>query len=330
MTIIATDRIISNASSTDALRDPVIEEFLSSLDVEWDFIAHLRNDAINTRASRENQARPGLPIDMDTVERYVEARRNGDVFPPIIVADDAEGDPLVILSGNHRHESALRLGVPTSPAYRLRQPTAAQKSQVMVWDNLRHGLPVNVEERLHLAADLVHQQGLTAVEAAKHLRIPAGRVTDYLTLSAANERLRLSGFLRPESFTREARLRMNALKLDAVFKRTAEVIFGAKLNSDESVYLIRRVRDAASEQEALDILNAEDARMSERKKRVHSSKASTRSVVERKISLAHGNLLSLQPADKNKVPADLRPDLHNKLFEMAKKAKALADAFRSN
>lgn len=111
---------------------------------------------------------PRNSVDWLTVYRYIEAKRAGSTFPPIVVGRRA--GIYVGIDGRHRYVADEKLKRPTIPVIVKRiKPALFFEESVRL--NSAHGRPLSVQERVAAIVRL-RQEGYADAKIAKVLWIP--------------------------------------------------------------------------------------------------------------------------------------------------------------
>lgn len=170
--------------------NPLAEALLDELGLEWQLVM-LPREQIDHEKSLRNQARID-PIHKDLVERYTEARKNGAVFPAILVGFNG-GSTGRTADGNHRVESGDVVGVELHPAYRFSYASEQEFRAVADLANARlNGAESTLEERLMHAADHV-ARGVPNHKAAALFGVGKSQLAIFVSAQRVRERLRALG-----------------------------------------------------------------------------------------------------------------------------------------
>lgn len=242
--------------STDhPARRPEIERLLDEYHVDWTFNEALPLADIDEKRSYANQARVDQPIQADLVETYVEAKKNGDVFPAIVVHRD--GTKLVNVDGNHRFASDKKLGRDDIPAYVIKAKAETVRI-LMTLLNAIHGRALTEQEKLWHAFFLI-DSGTEQTKAAQVLRLPLTRLRSAWSLELANRRAREVNLNRKlwGELPQSNRVRLAQLSTDAAFKALFDLTVKAQLKGDEVSRMTSALNRLRSEQEQLDFIQSE-------------------------------------------------------------------------
>ncbi len=152
------------------MKDPT-QELLDTRKVRYELVDDFKLDDIDLIASVTNQSRR-VPIDLETVDRYVAALQDGAEFPPILLRVIPDGT--YILGGNHRVRAHLDAGRETIAAYTV-VVSDIVALELSYADNARHGLAPTLDERIDHALILI-TKGRSAAEAARIVGVDPQRI----------------------------------------------------------------------------------------------------------------------------------------------------------
>lgn len=95
------------------------------------------------------------PINTYIVNRYQQAMRQGDEFPPLIVDEQSK----VIVSGNHRHEAMLREFGDEHKTEVILESYKSEKEMIIKFtdENTKHGMPLSGISRKKITAELLNK-----------------------------------------------------------------------------------------------------------------------------------------------------------------------------
>lgn len=287
------------ASVDNPARRPEIERLLDEYLVEWEFEPNLPLDEIDEKRSFANQARVDQPIQADLVETYVEAKKNGDVFPAIVVHKD--GTRYVNVDGNHRFAADKKLGRDTIPAYKIKAKAETVRV-LMTLLNVIHGRALSEKEKLWHAFFLI-DSGTPHDKAARVLHLPLGRLRTAWSLEQANRRARDVNLPKKAwgELPQSIRRRLAQVSTDAAFKDLFDLTSKASLNGDEVGRMVTEVNKMRSEQAQMDFIRAEAEAIRER------IQASAGGTIKREQSPKHA--LRMHLAAVAKINLDTIPGL---------------------
>lgn len=257
MTAIATVTPID----AERLRDPRTEAWLDERYAAWTFDPALALDAVDQAGSLANQARLES-LDDEVVDRYAADMDRGDTFPPVLARRRGKRKVL-LLGGNHRFAAAVRLDRPTITAYVL-DVADEMATRLMYEDNRRHGLPPSEAERIRQAIHLI-DTGVTQEQAAEIVGVAAPKISVERSVHKAERRaaeLKVPAH-RFAALPKSSRYQLGLIRSDPVFERVATLAIDAGLTVEATRKLVVAVRDAASDAKAVEILDAETARLAD-------------------------------------------------------------------
>lgn len=288
--------------STDhPARRPEIERLLDEYLVEWEFNEALPLASIDEKRSYANQARVDQPIQADLVETYVEAKKNGDVFPAIVVHRD--GTRLVNVDGNHRFASDKKLGRDEIPAYVIKAKAETVRI-LMTLLNAIHGRALSEQEKLWHAFFLI-DSGTEQTKAAQVLRLPLTRLRSAWQLELANRRARDVGLNRKAwgELSQSVRTRLAQLSTDAAFRALFDLTVKATLKGDEVSKMATQLNQLRSEADQLAFIDSEATAIRDR------VQASAGGKIKRELTPKHS--LRMHLAAIAKVNLDTIPGMVN-------------------
>jgi hypothetical protein len=246
---------MADATTIHPARRPEIERLLDDYSVKWEFEPALPLAEISEKRSFANQARVDQPIQADLVETYVEAKKQGDIFPAIVVHKD--GKDFVNVDGNHRFAADTKLGATTIPAYKI-TAKAETVRVLMTLLNVIHGRALSEKEKLWHAFFLI-DSGTPQEKAAQVLHLPLTRLRQAWGLEQANRRSR-DLKLSQKAWTQlpqSIRKRIASVNTDAAFREVFKLTVSASLTGDEASRLVTEVNKLRSETAQLDLIKRE-------------------------------------------------------------------------
>ena len=300
------------------------ERWLTDLEVEWTLVDPLDLARVDARASLRNQARD-VPIDDETVERYADDMRGGDVFPPIIVREKNAG--YVVLSGNHRWKATVAAKA-TIAAYVVRcdDETALRISYE---DNRRHGRGLDLTERVRQAQHLV-ALGYTQAAAARVVGITQSRLSR-ATLAAEFETRCIAVGAAPGALAETVKSRLMNVRADPVFAETVRLVADAALPADDVYRIVSAVNAARSEAAALELVATErlnaGGRIERRKTGANVARSGETPRTKLLRVLTELQLIQPGPVASTTLP-DQRRDLFGRLRKAAEHLAAIDKALR--
>jgi len=222
-------------------RHPETERWLTAAGIPWKLCLDVPLGRIDEFASLHNQARLHA-VDPEVVDRYTADLLAGDQFPPVL-ARESGNESLVLVGGNHRHQSHKRAGRTTIDAYIIDVP--ADAALVLAYeDNRRHGLAPSEDERAVQAMHLM-ASGLNQTDAARIVGISQPTLSQAVAVRAAAEIADDAGIGDwYRQLPKGTRYRLTALTGDVVvFTEAIAVVTRTGLNATEVDELVRAVRD---------------------------------------------------------------------------------------
>lgn len=221
----------------------------------WRHEPELPLEAIDLIASVTNQVR-AQPLNLPTVERYVDALEAGDVFPPIVVREltGPDGHQLVNLGGNHRTRAHIDAGRKTIDAWVVTIEDDVAALELAFHDNAAHGLPTSEEERITHALVLMDHGRSTSL-AARTVGIAPSRLYGHLERRKVAKRaadLGLTSQLSKIGVSVQARL--GSVKDDRILAKVIRTIADegmGQLASQQLVTDTNAARDVASAMDAI-------------------------------------------------------------------------------
>lgn len=232
-----------------------IEAWLDERGVTYEYVPDFPLADIDRERSLANQARMGEPIRQAVRERYAEAMRRGEQFPPIVLARAGARAKVVVVDGNHRFVAAVDdVGAATHPAYVIHaRPDARVVTALTLESNSRHGLPSDEEERIQHAIYLIRSGAANHKVAAAMVNAPLEKVQRRWEKVKADDRAVSTEVPRSawEALTSAAvKARLAQVSTDEGFVEAAKLAAAAGLTVaevDELVGELNRNRSAAKQ-----------------------------------------------------------------------------------
>ena len=254
-------RTSQNRTTTGVLGwDEKVEAWLDSHHVYWEYMPSISLGQISKEASLANRSRIVQGLSEEVVERYTEAMKKGDKFPPVIVRRSGRHTPedsgvmrYVNIGGNHRLVAAERAGLPALAGYVVDcEPDLIPL--LMFEDNAKHGYPPSEEERIAQAFQLIEGLGYTQSEAARVVGLPVGKVGRYVQVRIADQRAARLGMRDFDSLQHSMRWRLGQIKSDPVFVVASDLVYRFSPSMDEIFRMVTKLNEARSEEFAMTIL----------------------------------------------------------------------------
>ena len=299
-----------------------VETWLKARGVKFTGCQPLDMAQINEKASRNNQARADS-IHPETVDRYAQALRNGDTFPPIVVMP--RGDGYEIVDGNHRHAAHKRIGAATIPAYIIGKDTPGEIVALLVAEaNTKHGDPTPTAWRQQQALYLM-ALGHAAETVAEALGLSASQIKQAIRLAKADNRAKKLGIPGWLNLAASPRERLSTIKLDEVMVAAARVVIDTKWgqNADLSRF-VSNINNHGSEAAQMTYIQEVARERAEllANQAATGRKAKSRSIANPKMQVvtALGSVMAIDPAQ---VPRLFITDTERK--EIAQRCEAAAE-----
>jgi hypothetical protein len=196
----------------------------------------------------------------EQVTRYREAMRRDDKFPPIVVSKDD-----YLIDGNTRVEAARRNEFPTIQTLILDQAyeganTSARRRMHLLGAalNLRNGKGIDKEEIRKVVEFVGQDTGYDATRMAALLGATEHQVQSFLAEKRAKDRAeKLNVQLNGSTTASQLRALGTAKLNDGPWGQLASLVGAAGIAPSELRPLIRGLREAGSDQKALEMLEEE-------------------------------------------------------------------------
>lgn len=297
------------------MKDEAVEAWLTELEIAWQYVDELDLGNVDTKASLRNQARLEA-INDETLERYTEDMRRGDVFPPILVRARPNGT-YVVLGGNHRYKAAVAAKAALS-AYIVEcsDETALRLSYE---DNRRHGLPPSEAERVRQAQHLVAALNWSTVAAARVVGITPNKLQRAILATEFVTRCRRLGMYPPEHLVETTKSRLMNLRADPVFVDAVHLVDDADLPGDDVYRIVTALNAARSEAEATEMVRNERAIAADRiqRKLAGNTKRTHGETARVRLLRLTTEIVQLQPGA---VALATLPDQRRDLFSQLRRA----------
>jgi ParB-like chromosome segregation protein Spo0J len=205
--------------------------------------------------------------DPATVERYVQAMKNGAQFPPIVIAEVpwSDGKPAYTkIDAHNRVDAAIQVGMKTFPAYVLSDAPFTYLKATALRKNASHGLLLDEDQALQAVAEL-----LTAGMKVDHLARLTGLKRSKIDRAAQalrfNNRLQsLDLDLSPDqrkwldNLKPTARAAVNrSISHDPLLAEVVKLVVEAEMPGSEASGLAREVGKAKSDADAMRFIEGE-------------------------------------------------------------------------
>jgi hypothetical protein len=192
------------------------------------------------------------------VNKYAQAMRRGDQFPPVFITTDG-----YLVDGNTRTEAARKLGWRGFPAFELdvlyeQAPDSVKRQLVYLGSgfNLTHGRGMNTANLMHIV-DAISLEDDTPREMARRLHINQSTANTLLNAAKARNRAQRLGIKLDDRLT-NSHLKLfggkSQLYTDPVYAQFILLAQDARLSIAATTDLARRLTNAGTENERLVIL----------------------------------------------------------------------------
>jgi len=284
-------------------------------------------------ASLNNQAR-FKQLDEHVVERYTEAWKRGDKFPPVIA--HRRGKSLINSDGNHRLASSLSADIGAMDVYEIKAP-AKTIAVLTMMANSKHGLPTNIEERVAHAIYLM-DNGLSRVAAAERMQVPVKEIDKRYKKIAADRRARSAGVLDSDwnKINVSLRDRLQTVNTDEGLVATVKFCIAANIGADEINDIIKEVNQSRSGSGQVAIVRTLEAAYADRIEATAGGalvKGKTKALGPKgRLRMALGQIAAIPEDPRDLVAAYAVAERHETATAVraqAKKLEAFADALEA-
>jgi len=205
------------------VRDPKIEQFLTSRGFAWKFQANFPIANINMRAAESNPARLGRAIDDEyALSIGLAAQEGADI--PAIVTIDTGFDLDELATGRHRISGVTDFCKPPRTAldaYRVRESDPCRIELLIRTINGIEGRRTPAKENLiHMAEMKRKHPHLSAKQLAAEFYTTSTTVNAYfreLQMETRGEELGIGQIVRGKAFNKSAKARLQSIKNDTIF-----------------------------------------------------------------------------------------------------------------
>ena len=272
-----------------------VENWLTARGVKFKPCRRIPLDKIKHKESRLNQARAEA-LDPEMVDRYAVAVKAGESFPPIVVYKSGSG--FIVIDGNHRDEAHVKAGVENITAYEVAEDTPSPLIELLTIEaNTRHGMPTDTAWRVRQAMQLMAtgEHDIDTVTSA--LGVTAHQITAARRSAKADERARRVGLFGWDDLPVTTRALLASVTSDPVFVAASEAVIDTKMPADDIKALLKQVKAANSEADALrtvgEVADQRKSRMGVVKKGRQSRLANPRT----RVLAALGAVSALTPTE---------------------------------
>lgn len=234
---------------------PTTAENIEAVGLEVPDVAQISLDDIELN-SNVSQSRD-IALDQEMVATYGDRILAGHEMPPIIVSRNGNGRARIV-SGDHRAHGAVKVGESEIPAYVLTSASPSQLRQLAHLENFNNGLPQRTAERVAAAQRAVELDGMSLSRAARLYAVPAGTLGHNVARKYVEDELDAAG-LTAERPSQSIAMHLFRLKdRPSLLVAAARLQQQAALSSAELGALVKQVRQAGSDDDALKLIANED------------------------------------------------------------------------
>lgn len=224
------------------MRDPRVEQWLSSEGVPWHHEQNIPLTKINHEASLKNQARIKA-IDHDHVLELAISIEQGYDLPDLLGYYGTDR-LIVLIAGNHRNEAYSLTNKTTADFYIIDVTHPWVIDRLTRTANRMEGLPLSQDERISHGIYMIRNYNYPCDTTAKMLGLPEKLLYQHLSALEVEERLAKLGFTDKIPMTTLVLLK--GIKQDKALLDIAQLIIEARLIGDEVAEIVRRVKAAAA------------------------------------------------------------------------------------
>jgi hypothetical protein len=244
-----------------------IESKLLERKIDYDFEPNVKiseiRDAEGNQVRRIEHRAP-----KDQVARYSTAMKHGATFPAIVLNDRMEK-----IDGNTRLEATVRNGGDTIPAYICHSVTTLEARSLSVELNQANGLAMTDDEIKKFIVDAVQEGEQPEIKSlARMTGVKESKIARWIAETKFRARAERAGLdsqlveVLPES-TRAA---LEVTKLAPVFEKLTTLAAEARMPAADVKKVVASVNSATSQNEAIEIVEAERAARSDQLRAVAS------------------------------------------------------------
>lgn len=309
-----------------------IEEMLVKRGISFTFKT-VPTAQIDQDKSLNNQARLGNPLNEKTVQQYVEALQDGDIFPPVLVQKAPRSEKLLIIDGNHRLAAHIAAGL-NIDVYVLEAAKPQQLTLLAMTANTKHGLPNSPEERLQHALFMV-DNGMNIQEAARQMNVPRVDLKRATTKRQAERRAAESGILATEweRLPSASRTRLLQVITDEGFVEAFGLVRDAAMDSTEVAALVSRMNESRSASKQRGVVRAVRLELADRIAEVQTQgkgkkgrqQSSPRQILARALGFI-GALPSSTVFLQTEMPDDMRSEFTKRVDESITQLQEIREA----
>lgn len=231
-----------------------VEQMLESRKIDYGFDANVRIEEIReAEGFQVRQIEHRAP--KDQVSKYATAMKHGASFPAIVLNDSLEK-----IDGNTRLEAMIKNGEQTIPAYICHGMTALEARSLSVELNQSNGLAMTDDEiRAFIVGAVKEGEHPDVKSLARMTGVKDAKINRWIAETQFQARAARLGiapalieFLPPST-----RAALHVTRLAPVFEQLTALAAEARIPAVEVKRLVAQVNAAASQTEALEIVEAE-------------------------------------------------------------------------
>lgn len=222
---------------------PHYRKALQKQGVEITYVEKISLEDIDFKKSQNNQARLTTPVVEELVNQYAQDYKDGDEFPPLVLARVGKGR-WVIVDGNNRFAALTKLGRKFTDAYLLSTSDEAVINRITwTFNDKVNGLRNAHEDRLFHATTLVQKYGMEIKTAARECGVHTTTLANHLRAVEIRSILEEGG-LKSASLGLEQIRTISILQQvgNDVLVKGAEVVINNGLTIKDTEELIRTVK----------------------------------------------------------------------------------------
>jgi hypothetical protein len=318
--------------TADQNRRTDIEEMLIKKGITFTYKPGMDTDQIDQDKSLNNQARLGNPLNAKTVQQYIEALQDGDVFPPLLV-HKSRGARYLVVDGNHRLAAHIQAGFNVD-AYILEAKNPQVITLLSMTANTKHGLPNSPEERLQHALFMC-DNGMSIPEAARAMNVARVELSRAVKKREAERRAAENGILATEweTLPTASRTRLLQVYTDEGFVEAYQLVRDAGLDSAEVVALVSRMNETKSATRQKGVVRAVRLELAERIEQIQvqgrGKKGRQPSSPRQRFAIALGSVQGLPDPTvflQLDMPEDMRADFCKRTDEAIEQLQQIREA----
>jgi len=308
-----------------------IEQVLEQVGVSYRWHDTVKLGEIEIDPTTGNHGRI-IQIDQEAVNSYAVCMKNGDIFPPIVIA--MIGKKYVSISGNHRCSAARQIGKESWDSGVIEVINASQRQieNVAFILNKTHGKPLSPDDRVSAAIQFVKQTGSTQEEAGKIFGVTPNQVSRTLTYEKAIARIDKTDYtpgmkISVKSINKDALVKLNQLTDENVFINTAILVKKAKMLNTEVDSFVDELKKKNTTKQQLDLIESKLGEGERIKKSTAGADGKVKRMI-RSIESAKVILGKIAEEQANVIPPEVRGEFKKKIIELEKIIKALIGIYQ--